>query len=178
MNPMKVRRGSACALALLACGACAAQTGKPTRDPTVPPITLLSPTAPTVAHGGTAPSAAPAAVATAASAVPAPRPGGSRGILVVDGTRFVIEGGKRHAVGDSVGASRIERIEDDAIWLRDATGVHRMPMFGASVRRAANTTSSPPVAPANATPPATPNDTKAAVGGTTPQRTAQPGEPS
>ena len=58
-----------------------------------------------------------------------------RHLMVIDGRRYVIEGGQRLSVGDRLGDARIERIDDGAVWLRDARGVRQVSLFGGIVKR-------------------------------------------
>lgn len=117
--------------ALLAFGAThAADPARPLRDPLVAPVALQ--TAPS-ANAAAGAQAAPGA-AQAASTRGAPR--AARHIMIVDGESFVIEGGRRRSVGDMRGSARIERIEEQAIWLREAGTLQRLPMFGPAIRRA------------------------------------------
>jgi pyruvate/2-oxoglutarate dehydrogenase complex dihydrolipoamide acyltransferase (E2) component len=109
-------------LAVLAAGGLAAAPGEAARDPMVPPP-AARPAAMTVAN--TAPEAAPAAAPVL------------RQILVVDGRRYAVEGTRLRSVGDRYGTARIERIGDDAIWLREGGTLQRLPLFGAVERRAA-----------------------------------------
>lgn len=109
---------AACAL-LLACGLGAvAAAAEPPRDPMQPPAAAL-PAAP-----------ASAASAPAGDAMP-------RHIVVAGGVRHLVDRGRRLAVGDLLGAARIERIEADAVWLRDAQGLRRVPLYPGVTRRAA-----------------------------------------
>ena len=119
-----------CAAALLALVAMPfAPAAEPSlRDPLQPPA---------------APRAASAPEAAADAGMSAPRQ-----ILVVDGRRYVVEGTRLRGVGDKLGDARIERIGDDAVWLRRAGGVQRVPLFAGITRRPAA-----PEAAASAPPP-------------------------
>jgi hypothetical protein len=94
----------------------------------------------------------PAAAAPAASAG-APRDAtdeSPRHITVIGNTRHVVDRGGRLSVGDLLGGSRIERIDDDAVWLRDAQGLRRAPLYPGVIRRPAPTSgpaATPPQAP-------------------------------
>ena len=128
----RTARDAAACLALLVFSAAQGDDAqRPMRDPTVPPIALQ--VAPPAAMSAAAPDAS-----AAASSATASRAGGHpHYILVVDGQRYVIEAGRRRSVGDTLGNARIERIEDSAIWVREAGTLQRLPMFGPAVRRAA-----------------------------------------
>lgn len=115
---------------LLACGAAAAE---PLRDPLLPPPSARSET-----PGASAPTAAPAA-----PSAPVPRQ-----ILVVDGRRYLVEGTRLRGVGERFGNARIERIGDDAVWLREGGRVQRVPLFAGVTRRPA----AEPAAPAASAP--------------------------
>ena len=128
--------------ARLACGAClcwallalstthAADAGRPLRDPLLAPVALQTAASVATAAGA---HAAPGPAQAASSGV-APRV--TRHIMIVDGQSFVVEAGRRRSVGDTRGGTRIERIEEQAIWLREAGALQRLPMFGPAVRRA------------------------------------------
>lgn len=105
-------------LLLLAAG-CGSAAAEPLRDPMLPPAEarLAGP-------AGSAPAAAPGAPVL-------------RQILVVDGRRYAVEGTRLRGVGERFGGARIERIGDDAIWLRDGTRLQRVPLFAGVTRVAA-----------------------------------------
>ncbi|MFZ2652484.1 MAG: hypothetical protein WA210_20475, partial [Burkholderiaceae bacterium] len=113
--------------ALLALAAAqAVDADRAMRDPTVPPISLQ--VAPPIVTA--LPGKAAAGTSVAASGPAAPRAAGHpRHILVIDGQRYVIEGGRRRGVGDTLAGARIERIEDSVIWVREAGALRRLPMF-------------------------------------------------
>lgn len=58
-------------------------------------------------------------------------------LLVVDGRRYVVEGSRLRGVGDTLGAARIEQIEDAAVVVRDAGGRRRLPLHAGVVKRPA-----------------------------------------
>ncbi len=64
------------------------------------------------------------------------RPHAPRHIVIVDHRAYLIEGGRRLGVGDTFGRDRIERIDADAVWLRDATGLRRVPLYAGVTKRA------------------------------------------
>ena len=114
---------SASALALVlglalagAPGPSAAADPMPSRDPMAPP-----------------PAGRPAAPAEPSAAAPAPV---ARHLMVVDGRRYVIEGGRRRGMGDPLGNARIERIDDNAVWVRQDGALQRLSLYGDVVRRA------------------------------------------
>lgn len=127
-----------CAAALLALLAlpfapAVADPGAPAlRDPLQPPAALRAASAPEAAADAGAPAL--------------------RQILVVDGRRYVVEGTRLRGVGDKLGDARIERIGDDAVWLRRAGGVQRVPLFAGITRR--------PAAPEAATPAPAPSSAR------------------
>lgn len=123
----RIARGASLCSALLAFSAThAVDPGRPLRDPLLAPVALqTAPSAATAAGAQAAPSPAPAASADVA-----------RHIMIVDGQSFVIDAGRRRSVGDMRGGARIERIEEQAIWLREAGALQRLPMFGPVIRRA------------------------------------------
>jgi hypothetical protein len=95
----------------------------------------------------------PPAAAVPAASAGAPRDAtdeSPRHITMIGNTRHVVDRGRRLSVGDLLGGSRIERIDDDAVWLRDAQGLHRAPLYPGVIRRPTPTsaiTSAPPQAP-------------------------------
>jgi hypothetical protein len=86
-----------------------------TRDPLQPP-----------------PAARPAPLAEGGSAAAAVAP---RHLMVVDGIRYVVDNGRRRKVGDSLGDARIERIDDSAVYVREAGTLQRLPLYGDVVKR-------------------------------------------
>ena len=55
--------------------------------------------------------------------------------MVIDGVRYVIDNGRRRAVGDLLGGARIERIEDSAVVVRNGKQLQRLPLFAGVVKR-------------------------------------------
>lgn len=93
--------------------------GAAQRDPMSPPpgATTLAP-----ANGRYGGAAAPAAVQV-------------RQLLMVNGQRYVIDNGRRRAVGDLLGGARIERIDDSAVHLRQGSVQWRVPLFAGVTKR-------------------------------------------
>lgn len=116
------------ALLALCCGITAA-AAEPLRDPMLPPA----------ASRATAPAGD--------TIVPTPSGPVLRQILVVDGRRYAVEGTRLRGVGDRFAGARIERIGDDAIWLREGAQLRRVPLFAGITRQAA----AEPAGPASAT---------------------------
>ena len=90
------------------------------------------------------PMSPPPAATTAAAAAPAnARHGGAaapavvqvRQLLVVNGQRYVIDNGRRRAVGDLLGSARIERIDDSAVLLRQGSVQWHVPLFPGVIKR-------------------------------------------
>lgn len=102
-------------LSLLLCASAGAQEGP--RDPMQPPPALR-------------PAAAPSG-----SAAAEPAPVVARHLMVIDGVRWVIDGGRRRGVGDLLGGARIERIEDSAVVVRNGKQLQRLPLFAGVVKR-------------------------------------------
>jgi len=97
--------------------AAAAPTGEAAgRDPMLPPPD---------ARPAAAPGAAPGSAALPQA----------RHLMVVDGVRYVIEGGRRRGVGDLLGGARIERIEDSGIVVRQGRQLQRLPLYVGVVKR-------------------------------------------
>jgi hypothetical protein len=100
------------------------------RDPTALPAPLRAALA----------TAAPGASA-AESALPVVRQ-----VVFADGKAYVVQRGRRHAVGEMLEGARIERITEQAVWLREPGGpLHREPLYGGVEKR-------PPPAPAASAP--------------------------
>lgn len=85
------------------------------------------------------PTRAPEVRAAAAPGSPAAAVAGQvlHQLLVVDGRRYVVDGSRLRGVGDTLGAARIERIEDAAVVVRDAGGTRRLPLHGGVTKRPA-----------------------------------------
>ena len=124
---------AACAAGLLLAAACAhtAQADEmapPPRDPMQPPA-----------------AAQTALRSNNADSAPAPAPITPRHLMTIGGRRYLIEGGRRLGVGDMLGGARIERIDDGAVWLREAGELRQVSLFGGIVKRALpSTTNSTP----------------------------------
>lgn len=85
------------------------------RDPTSWPV------------GVQAPASSPASPASGAEpAASGPR---IQQIVIVDGRAYVVARGRRYGVGDPFGDARITRIEEQAVWLRDASGSRRESLY-------------------------------------------------
>jgi hypothetical protein len=107
----------------------AAQNVPALRDPMVPPLSI----------------ARPAANAGAADVVAEPPPAPQQ-LLTVGGRRYVVDGRRRLGVGDALGSTRIERITDSAVWVRDGSTVTRLPFYGGVVKRTVVDTPAPAAA--------------------------------
>ena len=101
------------------------------RDPMQPPAAARPP--------APAPSAPLAGQAAADGAW---RP---RYLIASDGKRWLVQNGRRHGVGDALGAARIERIDDDAVWLREAGRLTRVPLFGGVAKKASTSPVQPTI---------------------------------
>lgn len=95
-----------------------AQNASALRDPMVPPLAIARP------------AANPGAVDVTPEPPPTPQQ-----LLTVDGKRYVVDGRRRLGVGDALGSTRIERITDSAVWVRDGNTVTRLPFYGGVVKR-------------------------------------------
>jgi hypothetical protein len=91
------------------------------RDPTRPPDAALPP-ASAADSARTAASGIPAADT---DALPAPL----RHRMVVDGKPYLVERGWLRGVGDRLGDARIERLTEREVWLRDANGLRKLPLY-------------------------------------------------
>lgn len=108
----------------LACGFCAAAQVPALRDPMQPPV------APRTEPPTLSPDAAPAAPSV-------------RHLLVIGEKRWVVQGGRRHGIGDTLGSARIERIEDSAVVVRQGGALQRLPLYAGITKQAV----AAPVAP-------------------------------
>ena len=91
------------------------------RDPTAPPAAERAlPAAPTPGQAGTG------GVSNA----------GPIGIIVRDGTRYLVVGTRLLASGQMLGSARIERISETEVWLREGGELRRVQQFAGIVRRA------------------------------------------
>ena len=112
-------------LSLLA--ALSAQAQEAGRDPTTLPAALRN-----------AIAAAEAASGAASGAEPAHE--GIRQVVFANGRAYVVQRGRRYAVGEQLDGARIERITEQAVWLREAGQVRREPLYAGVEKR-------PPAAP-------------------------------
>lgn len=112
---MRLRAGALLAIACVSGTAADAQTG---RDPTQPPPAYATPT-------------------------PAPAPATRQPtnefrfehLVSVNGVLYLIWNSRRYAAGDSINGARIERISENAIWLRAAGGVRKISLFPSIEKR-------------------------------------------
>lgn len=92
------------------------------RDPFEPPAAASRPAAVRSAEAGAAPAATPEV----------------RHLVQVDGRRYVLDGARRHGVGDLFGEARIACITDAGVVVRDGGALRLLPLFnGVQVRRSA-----------------------------------------
>ena len=121
-------------LALLLLAALPALAQEAARDPTTLPPALRQAIA--AAEAASAPASAAEAGAAAI-----------RQVVFVDGRGYVVQRGRRYAVGEQLDGARIERITEQAVWLREAGNVRREPLYG-GVEKRQPTPPAPPKAPA------------------------------
>jgi hypothetical protein len=97
-----------------------AQAQEAGRDPTAWPPALRS-----------------ALAAASAASEPAGEPPGVaiRHVVFTGGRAYVVQRGRRHAVGDLLDGARIERITEQAVWLREAGQLRREPLYGGVEKR-------------------------------------------
>lgn len=107
-------------LSLLA--ALSAQAQDASRDPTALPPALRS-----------AIAAAEVASSPASGAEPARE--GIRQVVFANGRGYVVQRGRRHGIGELLDGARIERITEQAVWLREAGQVRREPLYGGVEKR-------------------------------------------
>ena len=56
-------------------------------------------------------------------------------LVTVNGVRYLVWNSRRYAAGDSIGGARIERISENAIWLRSAGSVRKLLLFPSIEKR-------------------------------------------
>ncbi len=127
---------AACCVPLLACPAAWASPEAAGRAPSRDPML--------------APADARPAAAAASSAAPATEAPQARHLMVIDGRRYVVWGGRIRGVGEMLGEARIERIEDSAIVVRLDGTLQRLPLYGDVTRRPAIESPAPPKPPSAA----------------------------
>ncbi|MBV8035722.1 hypothetical protein [Roseateles sp.] len=97
-----------------------ARADEPTRDPTAWPPALRSALA----------AAVPASAASGAEDDRA-----IRQVVFAEGRGYVVQRGRRHGVGERLDGARIERITEQAVWLREAGQLRREPLYGGVEKR-------------------------------------------
>lgn len=105
---------------LLAALSAQAQSQDASRDPTALPLTLRN-------------AMAAAASSPASGAEPARE--GVRQVVFASGRGYVVQRGRRYAVGEQLDGARIERITEQAVWLREAGQLRREPLYGGVEKR-------------------------------------------
>jgi hypothetical protein len=124
---------AACCVPLLACPAAWANPEAAVRAPARDPMLAPADARP-----------APGAASAAAPAAELPQ---ARHLMVIDGRRFVVWGGRKRGVGEMLGDARIERIEDSAIVVRLDGTLQRLPLYGDVTRRPAIESPAPQKSP-------------------------------
>jgi len=95
---------------------------EPARDPTAWPSALRS-------------AMAAASAASAASSAAAAPDNAVRQVVFAGGRAYVVQRGRRFGVGEQLDGARIERITEQAVWLREAGQVRREPLYGGVEKR-------------------------------------------
>lgn len=96
---------------------------EPPREPTQWPPALRS-------------ALAAQAAASAASAAGAPVADAAiRHVVFANGRAYVVQRGRRFGVGERLDGARIERITEQAVWLREAGQVRREPLYAGVEKR-------------------------------------------
>lgn len=107
--------------ALLFAATVAHAADEPARDPTAWPPALRS-------------AMAAASAASAASGAE-PADNAIRQVVFSNGHAYVVQRGRRYAVGEQLDGARIERITEQAVWLREAGQVRREPLYAGVEKR-------------------------------------------
>lgn len=88
------------------------------------------------------PTALPGALRSAIAASAASTPTGAeaadnaiRQVVFAGGRAFVVQRGRRYAVGQQLDGARIERITEQAVWLREGGQLRRESLYGGVEKR-------------------------------------------
>lgn len=109
------------------------------RDPTIAPSAVRAAEAASAAGCGTTPC--PAGAAASDAGAPALH------LMILNGKPYVIERGWPRGVGDRLGSARIERIDAQALWLREDGTLRRVPLYeGVKLSRTASDDTEHPTA--------------------------------
>jgi len=95
---------------------------EPVRDPTAWPEALRS-------------AMAAASAASAAPGAEVPTDAAIRQVVFVAGRAYVVQRGRRYGVGEQLEGARIERITEQAVWLREAGQLRREPLYAGVEKR-------------------------------------------
>jgi hypothetical protein len=106
---------------LLLVASAAQAADDPSRDPTALPPALRS-------------AMAAASAASAAPGADAPD-NAIRQVVFANGRGYIVQRGRRYGVGEQLDGARIERITEQAVWLREAGQVRREPLYGGVEKR-------------------------------------------
>lgn len=109
-------------LILLLAGLQVQAADEPARDPTAWPPALRN-------------AMAAASAASAASGVEAPVDNAIRQVVFAGGRAYVVQRGRRYGVGEQLDGARIERITEQAVWLREAGQLRREPLYAGVEKR-------------------------------------------
>lgn len=112
-------------ITLLLLASLAARAEEPQRDPMAWPPALRSAIA--------AAQAASAASAAGGAEVP---DNAIRQVVFSNGRGYVVVRGRRYGVGEQLDGARIERVTEQAVWMREAGQVRREPLYGGVEKRA------------------------------------------
>ncbi|RZL36054.1 MAG: hypothetical protein EOP35_11790 [Rubrivivax sp.] len=91
---------------------------------------------PTALPGALRSAIAASAAASGATGVE-PRDNAIRQVVFAAGRGYVVQRGRRYGVGEQIDGARIERITEQAVWLREAGQVRREPLYGGVEKRVA-----------------------------------------
>lgn len=104
---------------------------------------LLGSALPTVAADSRDPTAWPAALRSSLAAAQAASAASGadsadtaiRQVVFAEGRAYVVQRGRRFGVGEQLDGARIERITEQAVWLREAGQLRREPLYGGVEKR-------------------------------------------
>lgn len=68
-------------------------------------------------------------------------------LVSVGNARYVVWNSKRYAVGATLDGARIERISENEVWLRNASGLRKVPLFTGIEKRPPNSAASGATSP-------------------------------
>ncbi|MCE4555874.1 hypothetical protein [Pelomonas cellulosilytica] len=116
--------------------------GRPPRLSPVIATLLLAALPATAQQTARDPTALPPSLRSAMAAAAASAPAGAnaadtaiRQVVFVQGRGYVVQRGRRYGVGELLDGARIERVTEQAVWLREGGQLRREPLYGGVEKR-------------------------------------------